>query len=104
MLEYLPLALPITNTAAQGGPGLITSDKIAKCLASTEGKDKVLKLTQFSARCLTDVHRKFLGDEETAKRLEGLWKAILDARNFLWYGKSFNEWQTIKATMKQMSV
>jgi len=101
-MEYAPLALPVATIAVQA-PHLLTHDKLAKCLGTTEGKDKILKLTQFAARALADIMQRFLGEEAAAKRLHQLWRSILDARNYMWWGKSFNELQTCLATLKAMN-
>jgi hypothetical protein len=69
--------------------------KTVQFFNSTEGKDKQLKVIQFTCRALSDVAGRFLGYKELEARLVSLWKAILVARNITWFGKWLNEYQTV---------
>jgi hypothetical protein len=69
--------------------------KTVQFFNSTEGKDKQLKVIQFTTRALSDVAGRFLGYKELEKALVSLWRAILTARNITWFGKWLNEYQTV---------
>jgi len=76
--------------------------KTVQFFNSTEGKDKQLKVMQFSLRALSDIAGRFLGQKELHARLTSLWKAILVARNLTWFGKWLNEYQTVVTLGKEV--
>jgi len=75
--------------------------KVVQFLNATEGKDKSLKFIQFGSRAFSDICRRFLSMPEQGKQFELLWRAILDARNIMWFQKSLNEYQTVQTLGKQ---
>lgn len=73
-------------------------ERMLEFLRMAEGRDKFGKVFQFIFRMLAGILKSH-GDTETAKRFEGFWRAMLDARRLHWFGKSVLELKQVHAAL-----